>query len=172
MISMLALMIFAGHETTSNLLAIGLLELLNHRDQWELLCADPSRTEAAVEELLRYVTPAHFAQVTAIQSRERSGVLIEPGDVVVGVMAAANRDPAAFERPDEFDILRPDSRNHVSLGMGPHFCLGAGLARMEAAAMLRALAERYPSLRLAGEPAEWGGRALRTPITMPVEIRA
>jgi hypothetical protein len=118
------------------------------------------------------VTPAHFAQVTAIQSRERSGVLIEPGDVVVGVMAAANRDPAVFERPDEFDILRPDSRNHVSLGMGPHFCLGAGLARMEAAAMLRALAERYPSLRLAGEPAEWGGRALRTPITMPVEIRA
>jgi cytochrome P450 len=172
MISMLALMIFAGHETTSNLLAIGLLELLNHRDQWELLCADPSLTETAVEELLRYVTPAHFAQVTAIQPRERSGVLIEPGDVVVGVMAAANRDPAVFERPDEFDILRPDSRSHVSLGMGPHFCLGAGLARMEAAAMLRALAERYPSLRLAGEPTEWGGRALRTPITLPVEIKA
>ena len=87
-------------------------------------------------------------------------------------MAAANRDPAVFERPDEFDILRPDSRSHVSLGMGPHFCLGAGLARMEAAAMLRALAVRYPSLRLSGEPAEWGGRALRTPITLPVEIRA
>lgn len=172
MISMLALMIFAGHETTSNLLAIGVLELLNHREQWELLCADPSRTEAAVEELLRYVTPAHFAQVTAIQPRERAGVLIEPGDVVVGVMAAANRDPAVFQRPGEFDILRPDSRNHVSLGMGPHFCLGAGLARMEAAAMLRALAERYPSLRLAGAPTEWGGRALRTPITMPVEIGA
>jgi cytochrome P450 len=170
MISMLALMIFAGHETTSNLLAIGLLELLHHRDQWERLCADPALTETAVEELLRYVSPAHFAQVTAIQRRERAGVVIEPGDVVVGVMAAANRDPAVFERPDELDILRPDSRHHVSLGMGPHFCLGAGLARMEAAAVLRALAEGCPSLRLLGEPTEWGGRALRTPITMPVEI--
>lgn len=172
MISMLALMIFAGHETTSNLLAIGTLELLNHREQWDLLCTDPSRTETAVEELLRYVSPAQFAQVTAIQPRELSGVPIEPGDVVVGVMAAANRDPAIFERPDELDILRPDSRGHVSLGMGPHFCLGAGLARMEAVAMLRALVERYPSLQLAGEPTEWGGRALRTPITLPVEIRA
>jgi cytochrome P450 len=172
MISMLALMIFAGHETTSNLLAIGTLELLKHREQWDLLCANPSLTETAVEELLRYVSPAHFAQVTAIQPRELSGILIEPGDVVVGVMAAANRDPAVFDRPNELDILRPDSRSHVSLGMGPHFCLGAGLARMEAAAMLRALVERYPSLQLAGEPTAWGGRALRTPITLPVATGA
>jgi cytochrome P450 len=169
MISMLALMIFAGHETTSNLLAIGVLELLKHRQQWELLCADPSLTETAVEELLRFVSPAHFAQVTAIQGRELSGVRIEVGDVVVGVMAAANRDPAVFARPDELDILRPDSRSHVSLGMGPHFCLGAGLARMEAAAMLRALVARYPALRLVDEPVRWGGRALRTPITLPVD---
>jgi len=170
MVAMLALMIFAGHETTSNLLSIGLYELLRHRDQWELLCADPSLTEPAVEELLRFVTPAHFAQVSAIQPQELYGERIEPGDVVVGIMAAANRDPEVFERPDELDLRREDSRYHVALGMGPHFCLGAGLARMEATALMRQLVERFPKLELTDEPLTWGGRALRTPASMPVLI--
>jgi hypothetical protein len=172
MISMLALMIFAGHETTSNLLSIGLYELLQRRDQWELLCADPSLTETAVEELLRFVTPAHFAQVSAIEPQELRGERIEPGDVVVGIMAAANRDPEVFERPDELDVRREDSRHHVSLGMGPHFCLGAGLARMEGVALMRQLVERFPKLELTGEPLIWGGRALRTPASMPVRLGA
>lgn len=170
MISMLALMIFAGHETTSNLLSIGLYELLSHRAQWDLLCADPSLTEGAVEELLRFVTPAHFAQVSAIVPQELRGERIEPGDVVVGIMASANRDPEVFERPDELDLRREDSRFHVSLGMGPHFCLGAGLARMEAVELMRQLAQRFPNMTLTGEPLVWGGRALRTPTSMPVVI--
>jgi cytochrome P450 len=171
MISMLALMIFAGHETTSNLLSIGLYELLRHRDQWQLLCEDPSLTEAAVEELLRFVSPAHFAQVSAIQHQELHGETIDPGDVVVGVIAAANRDPEIFDHPDMLEVRRADSRQHVSLGMGPHFCLGAGLARMEAMALMRQLVERFPELELTGEPLRWGGRALRTPASMPVLVR-
>jgi cytochrome P450 len=170
MMSMLALMIFAGHETTSNLLAIGMLELLTHAEQWEKLCANPDLTPAAVEELLRYVTPAHFVQFTAIAPRELSGVTIQPGDVVIGVLAAANRDPEVFERPDALEITRSDSRHHVSLGLGPHFCLGAGLARMEAMALFRAMVERFPGARLTDSPVTWGGRSLRTPLTMPIRI--
>ncbi|BCB82833.1 cytochrome P450 [Phytohabitans suffuscus] len=169
--AMLALMIFAGHETTSNLLAIGMMGLLEHRDQWDLLVADPSRAPAAVEELLRFVTPAHFLQYVAAQRRELDGVVIEAGDTVIGVLAAANRDPEVFAEPDRLDVTRPDSRFHVSLGLGPHFCLGAGLARMEAVALFAAMAERFPGARLTGEELVWGGRSLRTPIRLPILAR-
>lgn len=167
---MIALMIFAGHETTSNLLSIGLLELLRRQDQWDLLVAEPERVPAAVEELLRFVTPAHFLPYVAKESREIGGVAIDAGDTVIGVLAAANRDPAVFERPDELDIGRPDSRAHVALGLGPHFCLGAGLARMEATALFGTLARRYPGTRLADADLRWGGRSLRTPLSMPVRL--
>ncbi|MEW2521674.1 cytochrome P450 [Actinacidiphila alni] len=168
--AMMALMIFAGHETTSNLLAIGLLELLRHPGQWDLLVAEPERVPAAVEELLRFVTPAHFLPYVAKESREIDGVPVEAGDTVIGVLAAANRDPEVFERADELDIARTDSRAHVSLGLGPHFCLGAGLARMEATALFGTLAREYPGARLAGAELRWGGRSLRTPLAMPVRL--
>jgi cytochrome P450 len=166
--AMLALMIFAGHETTSNLLTIGLLELLRSPDQWAALVEAPTRVPAAVEELLRFVTPAHFLPYVAKQARELSGVTITPGDTVIGVLAAANRDPTVFADPDRLDVRREDSRYHVALGLGPHFCLGAGLARMEATTLFGALVERFPGVRLARTELTWGGRSLRTPLTMPV----
>lgn len=168
--AMLALMIFAGHETTSNLLSIGMLELLRRPEQWRLICADPDRTPKAVEELLRFVTPAHFLPYVAKEPRRLEGVDIEPGDTVIGVLAAANRDPDVFADPDELDIERADSRHHISLGLGPHFCLGAGLARMEAEALFRAMAERFPDAVLTDDELRWGGRSLRTPLALPIDL--
>lgn len=168
--AMIALMIFAGHETTSNLLTIGLLELLRNRAQWQLLVDDPERVPSAVEELLRFVTPAHFLPYVAKESRRLHDVDVEAGDTVIGVLAAANRDPRVFADPDALDVARTDHRTHVSLGLGPHFCLGAGLARMEAGMLFGALAERFPRIRLAGSDLSWGGRSLRTPLTLPVVL--
>jgi cytochrome P450 len=168
--AMLALMIFAGHETTSNLLTVGLLELLRSPGQWAALVADPAGVPAAVEELLRFVTPAHFLPYVAKEARELSGVPLRPGDTVIGVLAAANRDPAVFADPDRLDVYRDDSRQHVALGLGPHFCLGAGLARMEANTLFGALVERFPDIRLVDTELTWGGRSLRTPLAMPVRL--
>ncbi|MFT4289124.1 cytochrome P450 [Nocardioides sp.] len=169
--AMMALMIFAGHETTSNLLAIGLLELLRHPEQWARLVAEPDRVPAAVEELLRFVTPAHFLPYVAKETRQVEGVTIEAGDTVIGVLAAANRDPGVFERPDELDIERSDGRAHVSLGLGPHFCLGAGLARMEASALFGAMVRMFPEVSLVEADLRWAGRSLRTPLAMPIRLR-
>jgi cytochrome P450 len=168
--AMVALMIFAGHETTSNLLSIGLLGLLRNREQWEMLVAEPDLAAQTVEELTRYVTPAHFLPYVAAQHRVLDGVEIRPGDSVIGVLAAANRDPAVFPHPDELDITRRESRLHIGFGMGPHACLGAGLARMEAVTLFRQLAERFPRVRLATDAADirWGGRSLRTPVELPL----
>jgi cytochrome P450 len=167
---MLALMIFAGHETTSNLLAVGLLALLRERTQWERLCADLALAPSAVEELLRFVSPAQFLQYVVAQDRVIHDLEVKDGDTVIGVLASANRDPDVFANPGTLDITRTDSRGHVSLGLGPHFCLGAGLARMEGTALFAGLAERFPRIRLVSEDLIWGGRSLRTPIEMPVTI--
>jgi cytochrome P450 len=169
--AMLALMIFAGHETTSNLLSIGMMNLLEHREQWELLTADRSLAPAVVEELLRFVTPAHFLQYVAAQRREFDELTMEEGETVIGVLASANRDPEVFQNPDQLDITRPDARLHVGLGLGPHFCLGAGLARMEAVALFDAMAERYPGAELGDGPVVWGGGSLRTPLSLPLRLR-
>lgn len=172
-VAMVALMIFAGHETTSNLLAIGLLSLLRNRDQWQLLVDEPDLATGAVEELTRFVTPAHFLPYVAVQDRELSGVRIRAGDTVIGVLAAANRDPSVFTDPDTLDVRRRESRMHVGFGMGPHSCLGAGLARMEAVALFRSMAERFPQARLVDDGATivWGGRSLRTPLSMPLVLQ-
>lgn len=168
--AMVALMIFAGHETTSNLLTIGMLSLLTHRDQWDALVAEPDLAVKAVEELTRFVTPAHFLPYVAAQSRVIDGVQIEVGDTIIGVLAAANRDPSVFTDPDSLDLQRKESRMHIGFGMGTHSCLGAGLARMEAVALFRQMAERFPEAMLAEDSFEWGGRSLRTPLTLPLVL--
>ncbi|MTD12407.1 cytochrome P450 [Nakamurella sp. YIM 132087] len=170
--AMVALMIFAGHETTSNLLSIGMLSLLRQRDQWETLVAEPDLAAAAVEELTRFVTPAHFLPYVAAQDRMLGGVQICAGDSVIGVLAAANRDPGVFNAPDVLDIRRRESRLHVGFGMGPHSCLGAGLARMEAVTLFRQMAERFPGVSLDPDQSMiWGGRSLRTPGSMLLRLR-
>lgn len=169
--AMVALMIFAGHETTSNLLSIGMMSLLENPAQWQRLVDDPSLAAGAVEELTRYVTPAHFLPYAAATTREIDGIRINEGDSVIGVLAAANRDPAVFPDPDVLDITRRESRMHIGFGAGAHTCLGAGLARMEAVGLFRQMAERFPRVQMVS-PGDitWGGRSLRTPLSLPVVL--
>ncbi len=171
-LNMLVLLIFAGHETTSNLLSIGLLMLLEHRPQWDLLCDDPAIAHRGVEELLRFVTPVHFVQYVAREPQSLDGEEIQAGETIMPVMAAANRDPSVFDRPDELDLLRADSGDHLALGVGPHFCLGAGVARMEGALLFAALASEFPNLELATTDLSWtGSAALRTLVALPIRLK-
>jgi cytochrome P450 len=143
-----ALLLFAGHETTMNLICNGTLALLRHPDQWARLCGDPAGlARLATEECLRYDPPVKSTQRIAAVDVERRGKLIRRGDRIRWVMASANRDPRAFPDPDRFDLSRSPNP-HVSFGSGIHYCLGATLARVEGQEVLRALAERFPSLRL------------------------
>ncbi len=150
-----ALLLFAGHETTMNLICNGTLALLRHRDQWEALCADPAgAARLATEECLRFDPPVKSTQRIAATDAERHGKTINRGDRIRWIMAAANRDPRAFEDPDRFDISRQPNP-HLSFGSGIHYCLGATLARVEGQEVFRALAERFPSLRLATDTFEY-----------------
>jgi cytochrome P450 len=150
-----ALLLFAGHETTMNLICNGTLALIRHPDQWAELRADPAgAARTATEECLRYDPPVKSTQRIAAQDVERRGKTIRQGDRIRWIMAAANRDPRAFEEPDRFDIRRKPNP-HVSFGAGIHYCLGASLARIEGQEVFRALAERLGSLRLETDELEY-----------------
>ena len=150
-----ALLLFAGHETTMNLICNGTLALLRHPDQWQALCADPTQlARLATEECLRFDPPVKSTQRIAAATVDRRGKTIRPGDRIRWFMAAANRDPEAFSDPDRFDIARQPNP-HVSFGSGIHYCLGATLARVEGQEVFRALAERFPRMRLATERLEY-----------------
>src|SRR5690606_24820992 len=99
------------------------------------------------------------------------GVVIEPGDSIIGVLAAANRDPEVFNDPDVIDLTRRESRMHIGFGQGAHSCLGAGLARMEAVTLFRQMAERFPSAEIVDSTQiVWGGRSLRAPMEFPLNL--
>ncbi|MSR02702.1 MAG: cytochrome P450 [Gemmatimonadetes bacterium] len=150
-----ALLLFAGHETTMNLICNGTLALLRHPEQWAKLCADPAGlTRLATEECLRYDPPVKSTQRIAAADVERHGKQIKKGDRIRWIMAAANRDPRAFTDPDRFDLSRSPNP-HVSFGSGIHYCLGATLARVEGQEVFRALAERFPNLRLDTDQLEY-----------------
>jgi cytochrome P450 len=143
-----ALLLFAGHETTMNLIANGTLAFARNPEQWARLREDPAGcAEAATEECLRYDPPVKSTQRIAAQDVELRGKLIRRHDRLRWSIAAANRDPAVFPDPDAFDIAR-DPNPHVGLGAGAHHCLGATLARIEGQEVFRAMAERFPALRL------------------------
>jgi cytochrome P450 len=143
-----ALLLFAGHETTMNLICNGTLALIRHPEQWAKLRADPAgMARLATEECLRFDPPVKSTQRIAVADVELRGKTIRRGDRLRWFMASANRDPEAFDRPDEFDITRQPNP-HVSFGSGIHYCLGATLARVEGQEVFRALAERFPGLRL------------------------
>jgi cytochrome P450 len=145
------LLFVAGHETTTNLIGNGTVALLRNRDQWDRLVADPSLAPGAVEEVLRYDGPVHLTARTAMRPMEIDGVQIEPGQGLLTLLAAANRDPARFPDPDRLDITRPDT-HHLTFSQGAHYCLGAALARLEGQEVFRALPQRFPNLELAEEP--------------------
>jgi cytochrome P450 len=169
--AMFVVLLFAGHETTTNLLGTGLQQLLRHRDQWDVLTGDPSLVPGAVEELLRWVTPVQWLNRVALEDMEWHGVPIAAGTSVTGILAAANRDPRVFEDPERLDVTRSDAKRHIALGFGPHFCLGASLARLEGTVAFTTLARRFPQVELTADPDEWRGNAmLRSLASLPVDL--
>jgi cytochrome P450 len=164
-------LIFAGHETTTNLISIGLLELLRHPDQWGLLTEDPARAGQAVNELLRFVSPVQSMIRLAACDTEIGGVTVAAGQTVIPVIAAANRDPEVFEAADELDIMKTDRINHLAFGHGPHYCIGVSLARLEASIALEVLARRFPDMRLASDDLRWAGHnVVRTLTALPIRL--
>jgi cytochrome P450 len=148
------LLLFAGHETTTGLLANGLAALLAHPAQLEKLRTERSLMPSAVEELLRYEGPSKLMPRWAVQEVELRGRRIAPGDLVYLVQTAANRDPIPFTEPDRLEIAR-DPNPHLGFGYGPHYCLGAPLARLETAIALSRLLDQRGRIELAGDPPRW-----------------
>jgi len=146
--AMIFLLLLAGHETTVNLLGNGVLALLDHPSELAKLRDDPSLIDGAVEELLRYANPV--SQVSPRHARETfefRGRRIRRGDMVMPLIAAANRDPRAFERADQLDITRTPNR-HLAFGLGVHYCLGSPLARIEGKLAINGLLRRFPEIEL------------------------
>lgn len=133
------LLLAAAHETTAGLIGNGVLALLEHPDQLAWLRAHPEATEAAVEELLRFDGPVQLARRAAREDVRLGDAEIGAGGEVLVVLGAANRDPARHPVPDRLDLARPKP-SHLGFGFGPHFCVGAGLARLEGAEVFRRLA--------------------------------
>lgn len=173
LIAMIFLLLFAGHETSVNLIGNGLLALLDHPDQMELLRTRPELMDGAVAELLRYTSPVEYGTPRfATEALSIDGVAIAKGDMVMGLLASANRDETAFDGADTLDVTRADNR-HLALGFGLHYCLGASLARMETRIALNALLRRFPALRLAvpRDAIRWRqSSGLRGLTTLPVDL--
>jgi hypothetical protein len=149
LLPVVAHLVFAGHETTTNLIGNALRALLvDCRDQWELLRAEPALVPNAVEELLRYDTSVQLTNRTAAEDSEIAGVPVRQWETVTLMLGAANRDLTQFDNPDRVDVTRAETR-HLGLGLGPHFCLGAALTRLEATVALRTLVKRFPEMKLA-----------------------
>jgi cytochrome P450 len=153
------LLLFAGHETTTGLLANGLAVLLTHPSELERLRADRSLVPSAVEELLRYEGPSKLMPRWAVEEVELRGRRIAPGDLVYLVQAAANRDPGHFGEPDRLDLGRQPNP-HLGFGYGLHYCLGAPLARLETAIALSRLLDRATRIELAGDRPHWRSNLL------------
>ncbi|MCE5172734.1 cytochrome P450 [Paenibacillus profundus] len=157
LVSMIFLLIVAGHETTVNLIGNGMYALMQHRDQLEALRDTPALIDSAIEELLRFMGPVEFATNRWTgEDYEWSGKTLAKGDVVLIALASANRDPECFEHPERLDITRGNN-HHIAFGSGIHHCLGAPLARMEGRIAIGTLLGRLPNMKLAVAPdrLEW-----------------
>jgi cytochrome P450 PksS len=171
LMSMVFLLLAAGHETTVNLIGNGTLALLQHPDQMDRLRSDPALIKLAVEEFLRYTSPVEIAtERYASADVAISGVTIPRGAMVYAVIGSANRDERQFVDPDTLDITREPNK-HLAFGLGPHFCIGAPLARLEGQIAINTLLKRMPDLRLAVAPEDlrWRrGLLLRGLESLPV----
>ena len=153
-------LVFAGHETTAHLIANSAYALMTSaRDQLEVLRRDPAGWPAAINELVRTNGMVHIARVRyATEDMEIGGITVRQGEAVMPVLVTANRDPRVYTEPEHVDVTRrPAGRGdgHVGFGHGPHYCLGAALARQEGEVALRMLFERYPNIRFAGDEPKW-----------------
>ena len=166
------LFLFAGHETTTNLISMASMHLMSRPDvRAEFLALDgPEANSRAVEEFLRFDGPTPSMVRIALSEHEVGGQAIGAGERIYAMIASANRDSTVFDQADELDLARTPNA-HVTFGYGAHFCLGAPLARMEANLALPALHRRFPQMALTGEP-EWAdGLTLRGPTSLPVRLR-
>ncbi|MFG1688623.1 cytochrome P450 [Nonomuraea sp. NPDC049269] len=174
LITMIITLILAGHETTTHLIGNGTLALLTHPDQLDLVKKDPGLWSRAIPELMRWCGPVHGAQMRyAAEDVEIDGQTIKKGEGVIPVLVSANHDPRRFDDPERLDVTREqDSRRevHVGFGHGPHYCLGAALARNEVEIAFNALFRRFPGLALAGEPERqyvpWAWRLAKLPVRL------
>ncbi|CPR06029.1 cytochrome p450 140 CYP140 [Mycobacterium bohemicum DSM 44277] len=164
------LVLAAGFETTVNLLGNGIRMLLDTPGHLDLLRQRPELWPNAVEEILRLDPPVQLTARVARNDVEVAGMRVKGGELVVIVLAAANRDPAVFDDPHRFDIERPNAGRHLAFSGGRHFCLGAALARAEGEVGLRTFFERFPEARAAGSGSRRDTRVLRGWSSLPVTL--
>ncbi len=161
-------LLFAGHETTANLIAVGMMYLMQNPDQLEQLRVNPSKITNAVEELLRYVSPVHTLSRRTLVEVEMHGVKIPADSSIYLLVGAANRDPEKFPDPDKLDINRPSTRT-LGFGYGIHYCIGAALARLESQVAFETILRRLPNLKIAVETPEFRPNySLRGLTSLPV----
>ncbi len=164
------LLLAAGHETTTNLIANGVLALCNHPDQLAALRSEPALIANAVNELLRFESPVQNTERRAARDMDLGGFSIAADQYMLLILGAANRDPAVFTEPDRLDIRRAGP-SHLAFGYGAHFCLGAALARLEGQIALGTMVERFPNLRLMDERPKWKRSLLfRSLNSLPVRV--
>ncbi|MCB0164620.1 MAG: cytochrome P450 [Anaerolineae bacterium] len=161
----------AGHETTQNLIGNGMLALLRHPEQLQLLRNDSTLINAAVEEMLRYDTPVQMMRRVTLDNVVIDGVAIKKGRGLMVFIGAANRDPAIFQNPDCFDLSRPENP-HLAFGAGLHFCSGGALARQEAQVAFQTILEHTCNLKLVADTLTWqtDSHTIRGLKTLPMEL--
>lgn len=173
LIGMVFLLLFAGHETTVNLIGNGTVALLQHPEQLQKLYEHPELIDNAVEELLRFCGPVeHLDPRYLLEDVELSGRRIPAGSTVIPGIASANRDETVFENPNQLDITRNPNR-HIAFGLGIHYCLGAPLARLEGRIAIQVLVQRYPKMQLTipAETLEWRlGSGVRGLKALPIKL--
>ena len=172
LLAFVVLLLLAGNETTTNLIGNGLLALCRHPDEQQRLRENRELIPTAIEEMLRYDPPVQMTVRMPTSTTTVGGTEIPAGTLAFVLLAAANRDPAQFPRPERFDVARKPN-DHVSFGEGIHFCLGAPLARLEGAIAIESMLEKFPRLQLANPEAKLeyrGSMALRGLSKLPLSV--
>lgn len=166
-------LLFAGHETTTTLIANSIRVLLSHREAWDAIVADPARIPSAIDEVLRYSGSIVAWRRKATRDAEIGGTPIPAGANLLLLMGSANRDEGVFAHPEQFDIDRTDARNHMSFGFGIHYCLGNMLAKLQDRIVLEETIAAVPSLRLTDGPIGFRENlSFRVPTSVPVTWEA
>jgi cytochrome P450 len=166
------ILLYAAYENTMSLVGNAALALADHPDQWDLLRARPELVARAVEELLRFESPVQFVGLRAREDLELGGHVVGAGQAVLVGIGAANRDPARFDHPDRLDVTR-DAGPHLAFGSRPLFCVGAGVARVQAQAALGSMLRRFTRIERTAEPLRWrpAPPVLRGLASLPLRVR-
>jgi cytochrome P450 len=169
MLPLCLIMLIAGFETSTNMISNGVLALLDDPEQWRALTANPAAlAPSVVEETLRYAPSIQATARIALEPVEVEGHLVREGQLLVAMMAGANRDPETYDRPMKFDITRENPAPHLAFSNGIHYCLGAPLARLQGRIAFRQLAERFPDLHRNGPVVQRNATVMRGPRQLPV----